>query len=101
TEVPLLISPPFRLDPGIAVDARTRNVDVWPTVLDLLGLAVPEGIDGRSRVPEILASAKGLRPEHDAEVAIAHLDQTWGQRSRGPQPTVAVVEDTYRYVRGD
>src|SRR5215475_3580190 len=48
TEVPLLLSFPFRLQPGVVVSARTRNVDVWPTILDLLGLAAPEGIDGRS-----------------------------------------------------
>jgi len=101
TEVPLLLSLPFRLDPGVVVSARTRNVDIWPTVLDLLGLAPPEGIDGRSRLPEILASAKGETSDGDPEIAIAHLDQTWGQRSREPQPTVAVVEDTYRYVRVD
>jgi len=99
TEVPLLISFPFRLEPGIVVGARTRNVDVWPTILDLLGLAPPEGIDGRSRLPEILASAAGEASDAGSEIAISHLDQTWGQRSQGPQPTVAVVEQTHRYVR--
>jgi uncharacterized sulfatase len=100
TEIPLLISFPFRLDPGVVVSARTRNVDVWPTILDLLGLAPPEGIDGRSRVPEILAGAKGeTPPAHAPEIAVAHLDQTWGQRNKEPQITVAVVEDTLRYVR--
>jgi len=99
TEVPLIVSFPFRLDPGIVVTARTRNVDVWPTILDLLGLSAPEGIDGRSRLQDILASAKGEVSDSDSEIAIAHLDQTWGQRSRPPQPTVAVVEDTFRYVR--
>ena len=102
TEVPLLIAPPFRLDPGVVVSARTRNVDIWPTILELLGLAPPEGIDGRSRLQEILASAKGEAPDDGRpEIAISHLDQTWGQRSRGPQPTVAVVEGTHRYVRVD
>jgi arylsulfatase A-like enzyme len=99
TEVPLLLSFPFRLDPGIVVRTRTRNVDIWPTILDLLGLAAPEGIDGRSRLPEILAGAKGEEPARDPEIAISHLDQTWGQRSQEPQPTVAVAEDGLRYIR--
>jgi arylsulfatase A-like enzyme len=100
TETPLLISFPFRLEPGVVVSARTRNVDVWPTVLDLVGLAPPEGIDGRSRVPEILASAKGEElPDRAPEVSIAHLDQTWGQRGKEPQITVAVAEGSFRYVR--
>lgn len=99
TEVPLLFSFPFRLDPGVVVGTRTRNVDVWPTVLDLVGLEPPEGIDGRSRLPEILASARGEPSGDDSEVAISHLDQTWGQRSSDPQPTVAVAEQSFRYVR--
>jgi arylsulfatase A-like enzyme len=99
TEIPLLVSLPFRLDPGVVVTARTRNVDVWPTILELLGLAAPDGIDGRSRLPDILASAKGESSGSGPEIAISHLDQTWGQRTRAPQPTVAVVEDTLRYVR--
>ncbi|TMA24467.1 MAG: sulfatase, partial [Deltaproteobacteria bacterium] len=43
TEVPFLISFPFRLEPGITVNALTRNVDIWPTLLDLVGLAPAEG----------------------------------------------------------
>jgi arylsulfatase A-like enzyme len=101
TEVPLLLSFPFRLEPGIVVGARTRNVDVWPTILDLLGLPPPEGIDGRSRLPELLASANGKPSDEGAEIAISHLDQTWGKRTQNPQPTVAVVEGSRRYVRAD
>jgi arylsulfatase A-like enzyme len=59
TEVPFIISLPFQLDPGIVVEARTQNVDIWPTLLDLLGLEAPDEIDGRSRLPEILANARG------------------------------------------
>ena len=60
TEVPWILSFPFRLEPGLVIESRTSNVDVWPTLLDLLGLPpLPEAIDGRSRVPEILAAARG------------------------------------------
>lgn len=98
TEVPFLISFPFRLDGGIAVESRTSNLDVWPTVLDLLGLALPE-TDGRSLVPEILASARGEPTGDSADTAIAHLDQTWARPQEEPMPTVAVSEGTLRYVR--
>jgi arylsulfatase A-like enzyme len=99
TQVPFLISLPFRLEPGLVVDAPTRNVDVWPTLLDLLGLEAPPGIDGRSRKPEILASARG-EPLPAAEfTGVAHLDTHWGQRGRPPAPTVAVTDGRFRYVR--
>ena len=99
TEVPFLLSLPFRLEPGAVVTTRTQNVDVWPTILDLLGLEPPSGIDGRSRLPEILSSLSGEASEDAGGIAIADLDQNWAQRDSDPLPTIAVVEDTYRYVR--
>jgi len=99
TEVPFLLSLPFRLEPGVVVEARTRNVDIWPTLLDLLGLERPQGIDGRSRLPEILSSASGQPLDAESTPAIADLDQNWAQRDRGPLPTISVVDGAYRYVR--
>ncbi|MEE2679774.1 MAG: sulfatase [Myxococcota bacterium] len=99
TEVPLIIAFPFTLDPGAVVDVRTSNVDIWPTLLDLLGLpALPE-TDGRSRVPEILATIRGETVPGEETPAFAHLDRHWGQREQEPMATFAVAEGTYRYVR--
>jgi arylsulfatase A-like enzyme len=99
TEVPFFLSLPFRIEPGVVVQARTSNVDIWPTILDLLGLQPPQGIDGRSRVPDILSSASGQAPGAENPPVIADLDQNWAQRERDPLPTIAVVEGAYRYVR--
>ncbi len=99
TEVPFLLFFPFRLDPGIVVKTRTQNVDVWPTLYDILGIAAPPGIDGRSLLPDILASAKGEAPEDGKRTAIADLDQAWSQRDIPPLPAISVVEDEFRYVR--
>ena len=98
TEVPLIITLPFRLQPGVVVEQRTENIDIWPTVLDMLGLPPMQEIDGRSRMPEILAALRGETPPEDDTVALAHLDQTWGQRVETSSPTVAVSEQGYRYV---
>jgi arylsulfatase A-like enzyme len=105
TEVPFVVSFPFRLDPGVVVKARTQNVDIWPTLLDMLGLAFPGEIDGRSRLPEILANlsegedVEGMGAADSVETAIAHLNVNWGKRDREPLSTIAVVEDSFRYVR--
>jgi arylsulfatase A-like enzyme len=99
TEVPFLLAFPFRLEPGVVVDVRTRNVDVWPTLLDLIGLESPPGIDGRSLVPEILAAARGEPSPGGDRTAVAHIDQHWGQRERSPRPMVAIAEGSLRYVR--
>jgi len=99
-EVPLIFSFPFRLAPGAVVSQRTANLDIWPTVLDLLGLPPEEGIDGRSRLPEILAAVRREPPaEDDDTTVIAHLDQTWGQRVTTTAPNVTVSEGPFRYVQ--
>jgi arylsulfatase A-like enzyme len=103
TEVPFILSFPFRLEPGVVFEGRTRNVDVWPTVLDLIGLAPPADLDGRSLRPQLLARARGGSVREPPPTAIAHLDQHWGRRQqgRGPLPSVAVADGTLRYVRAD
>ncbi len=99
TEVPWIVALPFRLDPGIVVTTRTRNVDIWPTIIDLLGLESPEGLDGRSRVADILASGRGEVTSDPETTGIAHLDMTWGQTGMDPIPTVAVADGPFRYVK--
>ncbi len=49
--VPLAIVFPPRLNGGMRIPSRVRTVDVFPTVLELLGLPVPEKIDGQSLLP--------------------------------------------------
>ena len=99
TETPWILSLPFVVDPGVTIQSRTYNVDVWPTVLDLLGLASMGEVDGRSRRNEILAAMQDDPiPESANEPGFAHLDQTWGNAELRPMPTVAVVDGPYRYV---
>jgi arylsulfatase A-like enzyme len=99
TEVPLMLSFPFRLEPGIVFDARTRNVDIWPTVLDLVGLPAAGESDGRSLRADLLARARGETVAKPDPMAFAHLDQNWGRRGQEPVESVAVVDEALRYVR--
>ncbi len=98
TEVPFILSFPFRLDPGIVVKTRTQNVDVWPTILDIVGAEPLEDVDGRSRLPEILSSAASGSGEA-AQIAISELDKNWARRGMEPLPTIAVLDGPFRYVR--
>jgi len=98
TEIPWVMAFPFRLEKGGVVGVRTRNVDVWPTLLDLLGLPPLPAADGRSLVPEIVAAARGEAPAGEAPPAIAHLDRYWGRPIELSAPIVAVAKDGLRYV---
>lgn len=97
TEVPLILSFPFRLEPGIQLTHRTANIDVWPTVFDLMGLGPLENQDGQSRREEILA---GGNSGEDSERSFAYLDQSWGNEGR-PRPSVSITQGSLRYVIGN
>jgi arylsulfatase A-like enzyme len=94
---PLILSLPFRLEPPLVVEAPTENVDLWPTLLELLGLPALEGVDGRSRVAEIAAAAGGAAPP-PAGPRFAHIDQAWGRTERPPRPMVTVSEGRYKLI---
>jgi arylsulfatase A-like enzyme len=99
TEVPLVFGLPFRLAKPAVVTQRTANVDIWPTVFDLLGLPPLEGVDGKSRVPEILAAVRGEPGPPDDVSAVAHLDQTWGQRVDTASPNISMSQSGLHYVQ--
>ncbi len=51
----------------MVVEAATENVDLWPTLLDLLNLPPLLDTDGRSRMPDLMAAAKGEGPAMESE----------------------------------
>ena len=97
TEVPFSLSFPFRLEPGLVIETRTAGVDVWPTVLDILGLSPLPDSDGRSRLPEILAAA-GRGPAPEPNAVYAHIEKGWGRASGDQTPMVSVVDESHRLV---
>jgi len=95
TQVPLVIGLPFRLDPPVVVKPMVRNVDIWPTLFELLGMPQPEASDGRSLVPLALAAARGEAPSDGSPPAFAFLDRSWTQAAAEPAPLVSVrTEDS-------
>jgi choline-sulfatase len=76
-DVPMIIAPPSGgphglLPAGMRVRGLARLVDVTPTVLDLVGLPVPAGLDGTSLLPVIAhEAAHPLEPTDAAQDALA------------------------------
>jgi len=101
-DVPFIIVPPFTLSPGIVVDERVANVDVWPTVLDMIGLPPLPGAEGKSLMPLILeAGGAGDAPQELRDRNIyAQLDRHWGHSSKEPAPMISVTNERYRLIRG-
>lgn len=51
TRVPLILRAPGKIAGGTVVDSLVEEVDVMPTLLDLLGAAQPFGVQGKSLAP--------------------------------------------------
>lgn len=58
TNVPLFFHQEGRVPGGVVVDYTVRNVDILPTILELCGMAVPQGLAGQSLVPVMTAAAR-------------------------------------------
>ena len=93
--VPLVM----RLPGGIAgrrVSQRVGLVDVLPTVLDLLGIEPPEGIQGRSLASYLTEAEEppgDRQRELYAETLSPRLARNWGELR-------ALVVDDHKYVHG-
>ena len=93
TRTPWILSLPFRLEPGVVVEGATENVDVWPTVFDILGLDAAKDVDGRSRVADVLRAGKDASADR---TRFAQLDRHWGQTRTEPRSIVAVTDGALR-----
>ena len=98
TRTPWIIRFPFDLEEGIEVSSLTANVDVWPTLMELLGLPSMEGADGKSRLPEIIAFGRGETPPAESE-AFALLDRRWGHEQQPSNPNIAVNQGKWRFFQ--
>ena len=81
---------------GRRVAERVGLVDVVPTVLDVLGLDIPEKIQGRSLASYLTESepqAVDRRRELYAETISPRLSRNWGELR-------ALVVDDHKYVHG-
>lgn len=87
--VPLLLHAPRLLRPRVVVD-DVGQVDLLPTVLDALGLPLPEGLDGRSLWPLAFGRALPKRPLYFESLSSA-LNRRWA-------PLYGVYDAPLKYV---
>lgn len=100
THVPLIFIPPFLLEEGIRVPQTVSNVDIWPTVLDLVGLPPLPDADGESLVP-LMRQARGRTPEETKAVrpVFAQLARGWGRPTQEARSIVSVTYDGRRLMQ--
>jgi len=101
TLTPFIISPPFKMTPPAVVSSRTQNVDIWPTVLDMLGIRIDSEVDGISWRPLLLErepSDGAPQLGRDRDIDFAQLDRHWGKLEEEPAMIVAVREGPLRLI---
>ncbi|WP_168433460.1 sulfatase family protein [Pontiella sulfatireligans] len=59
--IPYFVSCPRLIEPGQVSQSLVSTVDIYPTVLDALGLDVPEGVQGESLVSVLKDSTQTVR----------------------------------------
>ncbi len=94
--VPLIIKYPGAIAPGSVSDAMALNIDLGPTILDIVASAVPDTMQGRSLAPLWEQENPSWR---DAFLYEYWQDEHWAKHKRKRTPTiVAVRTDTHKLV---
>ncbi len=88
--VPLVLHEPRLLRTSV-VRSAARHIDILPTVLDALDIAIPAGLNGRS----LLSAAAGAR---EGEVT-TYFEALSAQVNRGWAPLHGVVRGSRKYIR--
>ncbi len=89
--VPMLMRCPALIEPGTVIDEVVANIDVAPTVMEIMGLRPPPHFDGLSMAPL-------LRGEHPPWRDYFLYAYYW-ERNYPQSPTVfALRGDRYKYI---
>ncbi len=88
---PLLVRWPQKIKAGARTDAMVSWIDLMPTLIDLAGGTVPEGIDGKSFAPVLL----GQRDAHREVLFTTHS----GDGVMNVYPIRAVRIERFKYIR--
>ncbi len=95
--VPLLLSYPGMKQPGKKTNGIVELVDVYPSLCELAGLPVPNGLEGTSFVPLLKNPEKSWKP-----AAFSQHTREFYKRDQYPNRDVmgySVRTDRYRFTR--
>jgi iduronate 2-sulfatase len=92
TRVPLIIAAPKK-GRGVKTNALVELVDLYPTLAELGGLPVPEGLEGTSLAP--LLTRPGQRWK---SAAFSQFPRPWQYKGEPATMGYAIRTDRYRYV---
>ncbi len=94
TRVPLVVRMPGGRGGGRRVSSVVQHIDLVPTLLDLLGVPVPQDLRGRSLVPLLRGEANAAVPEQGvyAEALYPRYHFGWSE-------LYSLTDARYRFIR--
>lgn len=96
TRVPLIVASPGQSPAGTHSSALVEFVDVYPTLVELCGLAVPAGLEGISLLPLIHDPNRAWKQAVFSQHPRAESD--FRHKRRGDVMGYAIRSDRFRYV---
>ncbi len=103
TRIPLLVYHPEGLGAGIRVPGIVQPPDLFPSILEFMGIPVPPGVEGRSFWPVVEGQAEGRTyafsnryPQSTGQVGGAAFDG-WVGSDRVVEPAT-VTDDTWAFI---
>ncbi len=94
--VPLIIRCPDRIDAGSVREHLVEQIDLFPTLAELCGVAIPQGIDGRSFAPSLLGRQHAAREFAYSEYWFCRRVFTADDRFVGKPPILTVRTDRWK-----
>jgi len=94
--VPLLIHAPGLLPGGKRIRERVRSIDIYPTLLDLLGIEIPEGLEGRSLLPLVQDHSTWEQQPIFSEIT---EDERARLAGSGSGTAVSVIKGRWKLIR--
>jgi arylsulfatase A-like enzyme len=92
--VPLLVYDPSRFPGGTIVDEGAEGVDVFPTIVDAMGLPVPAQIQGHSLAALAQGRGRGWpSPSYTSMYEYAHAMRIGRWKIRVPKTGVPIIGD--------
>ena len=89
--VPLIIFAEGRLPRGKVIGSRVRLIDIFPSIMDLLGLPKPAPVQGTSLVPYIEGRKRGPLE--------SYIETFYPRENYGWSELVGLVAGDWKYVR--
>ncbi|MFB2119107.1 sulfatase [Parapedobacter sp. 2B3] len=90
--IPLIVKWPGVVQPGTKTDALVSMVDILPTLLDMVGIAAPEALDGRSITPVLKQRTTAVNDR------IYGCYTNLGVQGANEYPIRTVITDRYKLI---